>query len=103
MCKERETVTSDLSKFGWREWVLLRELLDAMIDQGLPDDFEQCEVQPMFNRKSGCVFLTNSEYQAAMMNGDKLETWYNCFNCGHEGFAEDCKLCEDGCNECKEG
>ena len=24
-----------------------------------------------------------------MMNGDKLETWYNCPYCGHEGFKED--------------
>jgi hypothetical protein len=38
----------------------------------------------------------------AMMNGDKLEMWHNCSNCGHEGFAEDCQLNEDGCNECNE-
>jgi len=43
----------------------------------------------MFNTYSGYVFLTNSEYQVAFMNGNNLEIWYNCPYCGHEGFKED--------------
>ncbi len=84
-----ETVISDLSKFGWREWRLLREIIDAMIDQGLPENFHNDEVAPMFNTNSGFVFLTNSDYQACLMNGDKLEIWHTCSYCGHEGFEED--------------
>lgn len=96
-----DITTTDLSDFGSREYKLLCVLIDAMEDQGLPEDFEPNEVHPMFNKDSGHVFLTNSEFQACMMNGDKLETWYHCGNCGHEGFAEDCKLNDEGCECCK--
>ncbi len=83
------TETTDLSKFGYREWEILRDTLDAMIKHGLPKDFENEGVHPMFNMNSGNVFLTNSEYQVAMMNGEKLEMFYMCPECGHEGFKDE--------------
>jgi hypothetical protein len=83
------STTTDLSKFGWREWDLLRTLINAMCEQGLPEDFANDEVHPMFNMDSGNVFLTNSECQVAMMNGDKLESFYSCPYCGHEGFKDE--------------
>ena len=94
--------TTDLTEFGSRERKELVKLLLAWNDQGLPEDFYNDEVTPMMNKMSGNVFLTNSDYQVAMMNGDKLESWYTCSNCGHEGFAEDCQLKDEGCNECNE-
>ncbi|PZM77294.1 MAG: hypothetical protein DKM50_13355 [Candidatus Margulisiibacteriota bacterium] len=84
-----EITTTDFSKFGYRERVIVEELLRVWREQGLPEDFWGEEVSIMMNMNSGYVFLTNSEYQVAMMNGDKLESWYTCTNCGHEGFAED--------------
>jgi len=81
--------TTDLSKFGNREWELLRNILNAMIDDGLPEDFNNVEVQPMFNMNSGNVFMSNAYFQVAMMNGDKLESFYSCPECGHEGFMEE--------------
>lgn len=98
--KNKEIVTSDLSDFGWREREILKDILDAWNKQNLPKDFYNDEVIPMFNRNSGYVFLTNSEYQTCMMNDDNLEIWFNCCNCGHEGFSEDCQLNDYGCNEC---
>lgn len=95
-----EITTTDLSKFGHRELQLMRELIDAWMDQGLPDDFEEDGVVVMFNTNSGCVFLTNSEYQAAMMNGDKLDMFYNCPECGREGFKEEFEKDSD-CEECR--
>lgn len=95
------TTTTDLSKFGYREWHLLRELIDAKIDKGLPADFDEDEVHPMFNLNSGHVFLTNASYQVAMMNGGKLESFYSCPICGHEGFYEDMEHNEDN-EECQE-
>lgn len=83
------TTTTDLSKFGYRELTLLKELLSAMIEKGLPSDFESDGVHPMFNTNSGNVFLTNDEYQVAMMNGDDLESFYSCPECGHEGFKDE--------------
>lgn len=100
--KQQEVTTTNLSDFGARERGLLIDLLQAWEDQGLPEEFYEEEVHAMMNRNSGCVFLTNSDYQTAMMNGDKLEMWYNCGNCGHEGFAEDCQLNDEGCNCCNE-
>lgn len=95
------TTTTNLADFGQRERSLLIELLTAWNEQGLPDDFEDDEVVPMMNTSSGNVFLTNAEYQAAMMNGDNLETFYSCGNCGKEGFKEDfTEYTEDNCTEC---
>jgi len=87
-----ETITTtDLSRFGHRERELAEELLRAWRKQGLPEDFDYDEVQIMFNTNSGNVFLTNSQYQAVMMNNEKLESWYTCPSCGHEGFKADMK------------
>jgi hypothetical protein len=97
-----QITTTDLTQFGSRERQILVELLIAWREQGLPEDFSTDNVVPMMNTRSGCVFLTNEEYQCAMMNGSKLEIWHSCGNFGHEGFAEDCQLMDDCCNECKE-
>lgn len=82
------TTTTDLKDFGYRELKLLELTLEAMRKQGLPKDFNDDEVVPMMNQNSGHVFLTNSDYQVAMLNGDKLESFYSCPECGHEGFKE---------------
>jgi len=94
------TTTTDLSDFGYREREELIRLLTAWHKDGLPEDFSSDEVYAMFNKNSGYVFLSNAEYQACMMNGDKLESWYSCSNCGHEGFKEDCQINENGCELC---
>ena len=84
-----EITTTDLSDFGYIERVKARKLLEAWETQGLPEDFENDKVTIMFNRNSGYVFLTNSEYEVAMLCGDTLESFYNCPNCGNEGFDGD--------------
>ena len=81
--------TTNLEDFGYRELELLEELLKAMREQGLPVDFYNNEVHPMMNQSSGNVFLTNSEYQVAMMNGDKLESFYFLSYYGTEGFLDE--------------
>lgn len=81
--------TTDLSKFGYRELSMLCDLLSALREQGLPMDFENSEVTPMMNTYSGNVFLTNSEYQVAMLNGDKLESFYFLSYYGNEGFLDE--------------
>lgn len=102
------STTTDLSNFGTKELRELEIILEAWRNYGLPEDFEANEVIPMLNKISGDVFLINSEYQHARVEGNKLETWYTCSHCGHEGFKEDCQLIEnppcfgdtDRCNEC---
>lgn len=81
--------TTDFSEFGWRERKMASELLNASINQGFPQDFEDDEVQIMMNKNSGNVFFTNSEYQVAMMNGEDLESFYSLPYGGVEGFADE--------------
>jgi hypothetical protein len=84
------TTTTDLSKFGLLELKKLELLLKAYREQGLPENFSSNEVVPTFNMSSGYVFLTNDEYQAALLTDEgKLEIWHYCSNCGHEGFLAD--------------
>ena len=85
----REITTTDFSKFGYRERQIAEQLLHEWNNKGLPEDFEANEVVIMFNMQSGNVFLTNSEFQVAMMNGDTLESFYTDFETGEEGFKED--------------
>lgn len=94
-----ENPTSDLSKFGWREKRMAAKLLTAMVEQGLPEDFDDDGVTIAFNTQSGYVFATNAEYQVAMLKGDKLESFYSCPECGHEGFKDEMK--HEGGPECR--
>ena len=93
--------TTDLSRFSFREIGMASRLLNVWANGGLPDDFEQDEITVMMNTSSGNVFLTNSENQVVMMNGDSLESFYSCPICGHEGFKEDIQHNEDD-EECQE-
>ena len=68
---------------------MAEELLKAAREQGLPDDFYDDETTIMMNLMSGNVFFTNADFQVAMMNDDKLESFYSCPYCGHEGFADE--------------
>lgn len=81
--------TTDFAKFGARERKLAEELLKAWREQGLPSDFYGDEVTIMCNLHSGNVFLTNSEFQVAMMNGENLESFYTDFETGEEGFKNE--------------
>ena len=81
--------TTDFSKFGYRERKLAEQLLHNWNEQGLPLDFWDEEVIIMMNTHSGNVFLTNSEFQVAMMNGEKLESFYTDPETGEEGFKDD--------------
>lgn len=79
------TVTSDIAKFGARERAILVELLKAWSRDGLPSDFYDEDVVPMFNLNSGYVFLTNADYQVAIMEDGKLVSHYSLPYGGLEG------------------
>lgn len=81
--------TENLADFGMREIEELRDILDAWLDSGLPDDFYDDGVRPALNRNSGYVFLTNSDYQVCMVADGKLESFYTTPYSGIEGFYED--------------
>jgi len=80
---------TDLSRFGYRQRHIAEMLLKVWNEGELPEDFHDNEVTIMMNTHSGNVFLTNSEYQVAMLNGDKLESFYHDGETGEEGFKEE--------------
>lgn len=81
--------TENLADFGYRELEMLRDLLTAWLDNGLPDDFYDEGVRPAFNTYSGNVFLTNDDYQVCMEVDGKLESFYYTPYEGYEGFYEE--------------
>lgn len=79
--------TQDLSKFGYREKDIAADLLKAYASgQG---EFLSDGVTVEFNPNSGNVFLVDEDYNVGMMNGDKLEQFFSCSDCGAEGFKGD--------------
>ncbi|MDO8526765.1 MAG: hypothetical protein Q7T03_03645 [Deltaproteobacteria bacterium] len=96
-----DITTTDFSKFGSRERKMTEDLLKAWREQGLPEDFYGDEVAVMLNTHSGCVFLTNADFQVAMMNRDNLESFYSCPICGQEGFKQEMQHNESN-EECQE-
>ena len=81
--------TENFADFGIRERRILADILDAWNKNGLPDDFSDDNVRPAMNMNSGFVFLVNDDCQVAMMNGDKLESFYSTPYEGREGFFDD--------------
>lgn len=92
-------ITANLAEFCYREKEMARDLLNAMLNHGLPKDFEDSEVTIMLNKKSGYVFLTNSEYQVAMVSNGKLYSFYTTPYAGLEGSYEDLMLEYDSMND----
>lgn len=92
------SITSDIGKFGHRELEMLRDIMNAWIDKGLPHDFDSVGVVPMFNMNSGNVFLTNEDYQVCMVEDGELQSFYSCPECGFEGFFHE--MSDDGKDCC---
>ena len=85
--------TTDLSEFGNRELGIAGEILTAYAENNLTqlaiDYFNKDEVTVMMNKYSGNVFLTNSDFQVLMMNGDDLDLFIVTPYDGREGFMEE--------------
>lgn len=83
------TTTTNLADFGFREIKMARDLLDAWVNNGLPEDFSTEGVHLMMNQNSGNVFLTNEEFEVAMESDGKLYSFYTSPYEGREGSFED--------------
>lgn len=79
----------NLEKMGYREIQMVQGILNAYLEQGLPSDFYDDGVTIEFNPNSGYVFLTNSDYQVAMLRWDKLESWYCTPYNGYAGYVDE--------------
>lgn len=63
------------------------DLLTAYADN--PHVFDGQLEDVGFNENSGNVYLVSEDYDVAMMNGDTLEQFYSCPECGAEGFKDE--------------
>ena len=104
-----ESVTTDLSRFGWREIGMAGELLTRWADY--PNEVDLGEkVQLMMNFNSGNVFLTDEDTYRVFMICDNadcdeyqkhIEEWVTCINCGAEDWLPLLQLFENGeCAKC---
>lgn len=91
--------TRDLSEFGFTELKEAGRLLTAYCEN---KDILGDKVVLEFNPSSGKVFLVDEDFKVCMMNGDALEEWFYCPQCGHEGFKEDMKHGNENDTECQE-
>jgi hypothetical protein len=83
-------VTKDLLHFGSEEKKTAGELLSVLGTENDKTHFLGDDVQLFLNDESGCVFLSDSDYNTAMLDDDgDLRDWHNCPVCGSEGFLED--------------
>lgn len=86
----------EINSEGWgsREIEIMGELLNAWNGTG--------SIKIGFNPNSGYVFLVDDNEDVYMMNGDDLEQFHSCPNCGNEGFIEEIKENMDNCSDCEE-
>ena len=88
-------LTTDISKMDLAE---VTDMLNAYQNQGFKTTpaFKSMwydeETIPTMNKESGYTFLTNSEYQVAMMNEGVLSMFINCGECGREDFEQTWQL-----------
>jgi hypothetical protein len=89
-------VTSDFSEFGQVE---LEEAGRLLLNIKKIDAWPPVEVN--FNKMSGFVFITDSDYRVWMMNGGEIEEFFTCPECGCEGFKDEIDCHEDNadCHE----
>ena len=87
----QKTYTENLADFGYREQDIAKDIFIAWKKHGLPSDFWNEGVKIAMNMNSGYVFLTNEDYQVAMLEGDQLVSFYNSPYAGIEGTFEELK------------
>ena len=98
-----EIITTDLSEFGYQELREASELLAAYAEWRMSrsPNFLLGDAKVWFNKNNGSVFISDDNYDVGMINPDtgEFDQWFNCPECGHEGFREDMK--HKGNAECK--
>jgi DNA-directed RNA polymerase subunit RPC12/RpoP len=85
----------DLSKFGYREMKELATLLTCCTSITKPFPRFTVIDKVGFNMNSGNVFLIDEDSNVVMMNGNSIEEFISCPNCGHEDFYGQFERLED--------
>lgn len=84
-----DPLTHDLADFGSRERDIASDILRALDRDGLPATMNNTGLRIYLNRLSGYVFLSDDDYNTAVMDGPNLVGHYCTPYNGHEGtFTE---------------
>jgi hypothetical protein len=93
-------VTSDLSEFGFIERQEAGRLLLALGTNKDHTRFLGSGVQVFMNKNSGYVFLTDEDYNTAMLDCDGiLQDFITCPECGNEDLVTEFCAVKDCCKE----
>lgn len=78
--------TCDLSQLGYREIDILADMLKLYANGKTVNNIEY-PISVSYNLDSDNAFIIDdNENQFLVNDNDKLEQWFNCWNCGKEGF-----------------
>ena len=85
---------------GYREIKIVTELLQKYNESNNSDLPYPFKIG--YNLDSDNAFIFDEDYTTFMLNGDNLEQFYNCGNCGKEGFKVDFegRAAETNCKDC---
>lgn len=92
--------TRNLMDFGIRELRLTARLLSLFKTDNDKTALLGDTISPEFNPESGYVFLIDADFNVAMLNGEELQDWHRCPECGVEGFLDDVERSPSPC--CKQ-
>ena len=84
-----ETVTKDLTRFGYTELDIAGDLLKAYANNKGDTSFLSDGVEVWFNTNSGYVFLCDEDMNVGVLEDDKIVQFFNCPQCGNEGTQKD--------------
>ena len=89
-----DVYTASFEKWGHWELAEGANILNAYAEHGQPD-FLSDGITLNFNPTSGKVFMSDSEYNVAVLEGDELVQFFYCAQCGFEGTEEEASF-EEG-------
>ena len=78
------TVTKDLTEFGFKELDMAADLLKAYSNDKNSVDFSD-GVAVFMNKNSGIVFLSDSDMRVGVLEDNKVVEFFSCPECGNEG------------------
>jgi hypothetical protein len=91
--------STNFEDFGFAEIKEVSKMLALYVRGEYHNPFwTNSQVRPMMNKKSGNVFLIDSDYNVLMMNGERLEGHYILPHSGEEGFLDDFDMDEEKYN-----
>jgi hypothetical protein len=84
-------VTNQLSKFGYQEFQLAKQLFSQVVENGFPPIYDEDGLELLFDTSTGDVYFSNSKEEKCMINNtyDCLDIYYSTPYSNYEGFIDD--------------